>query len=348
MLSRVADSIYWMSRYVERAENVARFIDVNLNLALDVGPEMERHWDPLIYTTGDHDDFQKRYPEGTQQNVIQFLTFDTQNPNSILCCLRTARENARTVRDMISSPMWEELNKFFLLVKTASQPQVLGSPFDFFAQIKLSAYTLDGAVQSTLSHNEAWHFHRMGQLIERADKTSRILDVKYYLLLPQVSDVGTQLDTNQWSALLKSASALEMYRKAHGRMTPQQVAEFLLLDREFPRAVRFCVSRAEHSLLTITGGTRGNFENRAEQYLGRLRSELDYTNIDEIFATGLHEFIDQFQGKMNEVGNAISDTFFAVEPIIKPSKVTRKSYGKSTSLPENIRQNEDASNQAQG
>ncbi len=348
MLSRVADSIYWMSRYVERAENVARFIDVNLNLALDVGPEMERHWDPLIYTTGDHDDFQKRYPEGTQQNVIQFLTFDTQNPNSILCCLRTARENARTVRDMISSPMWEELNKFFLLVKTASQPQVLGSPFDFFAQIKLSAYTLDGAVQSTLSHNEAWHFHRMGQLIERADKTSRILDVKYYLLLPQVSDVGTQLDTNQWSALLKSASALEMYRKAHGRMTPQQVAEFLLLDREFPRAVRFCVSRAEHSLLTITGGTRGNFENRAEQYLGRLRSELDYTNIDEVFATGLHEFIDQFQGKMNEVGNAISDTFFAVEPIIKPSKATRKSYGKSTSLPESGGQTQDASSQSQG
>jgi uncharacterized alpha-E superfamily protein len=348
MLSRVADSIYWMSRYVERAENVARFIDVNLNLALDVGPEMERHWDPLIYTTGDHDDFQKRYPEGTQQNVIQFLTFDTQNPNSILCCLRTARENARTVRDMISSPMWEELNKFFLLVKTASQPQVLGSPFDFFAQIKLSAYTLDGAVQSTLSHNEAWHFHRLGQLIERADKTSRILDVKYYLLLPQVSDVGTQLDTNQWAALLKSASALEMYRKAHGRMTPQQVAEFLLLDREFPRAVRFCVSRAEHSLLEITGGTRGNFDNRAEQYLGRLRSELDYTNIDEIFDTGLHEFIDQFQVKMNEVGNAISDTFFAVEPIIKPPKATRKSYGKSTSLPETSGQKQDTNNQSQG
>ena len=320
MLSRVADSIYWMSRYVERAENVARFIDVNLNLALDVGPEMERHWDPLIYTTGDHAEFQKRYPEGSQQNVIQFLTFDAQNPNSIFCCLRTARENARTVRDMISSPMWEELNKFYLLVKTASQPQVLASPFDFFAQIKLSAYTLGGVVQSTLSRNEAWHFHRMGQLIERADKTSRILDVKYFLLLPQVSDVGTQLDTNQWSALLKSASALEMYRKTHGRMTPHQVAQFLLLDREFPRAVRFCVGRAEDSLLTITGGTSGNFDNRAEQFLGRLRAELDYTNIDEIFETGLHEFIDQFQEKLNGVGQAISDTFFSVEPIVNPQK----------------------------
>ena len=347
MLSRVANSIYWMSRYVERAENVARFIDVNLNLSLDVGPEMERHWDPLIYTTGDHDDFQKRYPEGTQQNVIHFLTFDTENPNSILCCLRTARENARTVRDMISSTMWEELNKFFLLVKTASQPQVLGSPFDFFAQIKLSAYTLDGAVQSTLSHNEAWHFHRMGQLIERADKTSRILDVKYYLLLPQVSDVGTQLDTNQWSALLKSASALEMYRKAHGRMTPQQVADFLLLDREFPRAVRFCVGRAEQSLLTITGGTRGNFDNRAEQYLGRLRAELDYTNIDEIFATGLHEFIDKFQEKLNGVGLAISDTFFAIEPEVKPVKPARKPLATSAALPAASVQKQELGDQSQ-
>ena len=320
MLSRVADSIYWMSRYVERAENVARFIDVNLNLSLDVGPEMDRHWDPLIYTTGDHAEFQEKYPEGTQNNVIQFLTFDTENPNSILCCLRSARENARTVRDMISSPMWEEMNKFYLMVKTASQAQVLGSPFDFFSHIKLSAYTLDGVVQSTLSHGEAWHFHRMGQLIERADKTSRILDVKYFLLLPQVSDVGTQLDTNQWAALLKSASALEMYRKAHGRITPRQVAEFLLMDREFPRAVRYCVGNAEQSLLSITGGTRGNFVNRAEQRLGRLRSELDYTNIEEIFAVGLHEFIDQFQEKLNGVGGAISDTFFAVEPDVKPVK----------------------------
>lgn len=340
MLSRVADSIYWMSRYVERAENVARFIDVNLNLALDVGPEMERHWDPLIYTTGDHEAFKERYPGGTQSNVIQFLTFDTENPNSILCCLRSARENARTVRDMISSPMWEEMNKFYLSVKTASQPQVLGSPFDFFGQIKLSAYTLDGVVQSTMSHGEAWHFHRMGQMIERADKTSRILDVKYYLLLPQVSDVGTQLDTNQWAALLKSASALEMYRKAHGRITPQQVAEFLLMDREFPRAVRFCVGHAEQSLLMITGGARGNFTNRAEQRLGRLRAELDYTNIEEIIAMGLHEFIDQFQEKLNQVGIAISETFFASQPEAKSPKSQRQTQSNGEQKQESTSQSQ--------
>lgn len=317
MLSRVAESIYWMSRYVERAENVARFIDVNLNLSLDIGPEMDRNWDPLIYTTGDHTEFQKRYPDASQQNVIQFLTFDAENPNSILSCLRAARENARTVRDIISSPMWEEMNKFYLSVKTALQPQVLGSPFDFFTQIKLSAYTLAGVIQSTLSHGEAWHFHRMGQSIERADKTSRILDVKYFLLLPQVTDVGNQFDTNQWAALLKSASALEMYRKAHGRIVPLRVAEFLLMDREFPRSVRFCVDNAEDSLLLITGGTRGNFLNPAEQRMGRLRSELSYTTIEEILAGGLHEFIDQFQEKINGVGDAISTTFFATQSTAK-------------------------------
>ena len=324
MLSRVADSIYWMSRYVERAENVSRFIDVNLNLSLDLGPEMERHWDPLILTTGDHEAFKKRYSEATQENVVRFLTFDVENPNSILSCVRAARESARTVRDMISSPMWEELNKFYLLVVTATQAQVLGSPFEFFTQIKQSGYTLDGVTQSTLSHGEAWHFHRMGQMIERADKTSRILDVKYYLLLPQVSDVGTQLDTNQWAALLKSASALEMYRKAHGRITPKQVAEFLILDREFPRAVRFCVSKAEDSLLAITGGVQGEFQDRAEQRLGRLRSELDYTGIEEVFQVGLHEFIDQFQTKLNAVGGAIFDTFLAAEPLEESASVSRQ------------------------
>lgn len=322
MLSRVADSIYWMSRYIERAENIARFIDVNLNLAIDLGPEMERQWDPLIYTSGDHEAFRARYADTNQSNVLQFLTFDETNPNSILSCLQSARENARTVRDMISSPMWEELNKFYLLARSATQAQVLDSPLDFFTRIIQMGYQLDGATQSTMSHNEAWHFHRLGEMLERADKTSRILDVKYYLLLPQASDIGTPIDTNQWAALLKSASALEMYRKEHGRITPAQVAEYLILNRDFPRAMRFCLIRAEQSLLAITGGATGIFRNRAEQRLGRLRSELDYTSIDEIMQTGLHEFIDQFQVRINAVGEAIFETFFATKPI-EPTAVEK-------------------------
>ncbi len=316
MLSRVADSIYWMARYVERADNVARFIDVNLNLSLDLGPEVARQWDPLVRTTGDQKAFTDRYGQPSQENVIQFLTFDEENSNSILSCLRMARENARTVRDMLSSPMWEELNKFYLMVRDAKHDQsVSASSFDFFGRVKLGATLLDGVAESTMSRGEAWHFRLLGQSIERADKTSRILDVKYYLLLSSVADVGGPVDTNQWAALLKSASALEMYRKKHGRLGPAQVAEFLILDRDFPRAMHFCLIRAEESLLSITGSPAGTFRTPAEQRLGRLRAELDYANIQEIFNTGLHEFIDAFQTKLNQAGEAISETFFAVQPV---------------------------------
>lgn len=312
MLSRVANSIYWMSRYVERAENVARFIDVNLNISLDFGTGAAGHWAPLIHATGDQEQFYSRYPAADQESVLQFLTFDRDNPNSILSCLSTARENARTVRDMISAAMWEELNKFYLTVRSATPARVLESPFDFFPHIKLAAHTLAGVTESSLSRGESWHFHRLGQMLERADKTSRILDVKYFQLLPGEDVWGTQLDTNQWAALLKSASALEMYRKAVGRIAPRGVAEFLILDREFPRAIRFCLLRAETSLLAITGGEHGSFQNRAEQQLGRLRNDLDYTNIEEILQQGLHEFIDRFQRQVNVVGDAIFETFFAL------------------------------------
>ncbi len=322
MLSRVADSIFWMSRYIERSENVARFIDVNLHLTLDVGAESDSQWAPLIYTTGDHEVFEERYVRYTQQNVIDFLTFDVENSNSIVSCLRTARENARTVRDMISSAMWEELNKFYLTVKSDKARQMaIDAPYDFFNQIKLLSCLFQGVTDGTMSHGEPWHFARMGRLVERADKTSRILDVKYYVLLPSVAEVGTPLDTIQWSALLESATALEMYRKRFGRITPKQVAEFLMLDREFPRAMHFCLIKAEESLLEITGGRHGTFRTPAEQHVGRLRSELDYAQIDEIINAGLHEFIDNFQTKLNRVDEAISETFFAQRPVgQKPSQ----------------------------
>jgi uncharacterized alpha-E superfamily protein len=327
MLSRVAESIYWMSRYTERAEDVARFIDVNLNLSLDLGPEMAHQWAPLIFTTGDQEKFQEHYGDASPQNVIQFLTFDEQNPNSIISCLRTARENARQVRDMISSAMWEELNKFYLVVRDAQKSDdVSVSPFDFFGRIKLGGSLLEGVAAATMSRGEAWHFRRLGRSIERADKTSRILDVKYYLLLPSTADVGTPLDTVQWAALLKSASALEMYRKKYGRITPVQVAEFLVLDCNFPRAMHYCLIRAEQSLLSISGSAPGTFRNPAEQHLGRLRAELDYANMQEIIQHGLHEFIDAFQVKMNLVGTAIHETFFAHQPLAAEPQATQVQF----------------------
>ena len=314
MLSRVADSIFWMSRYIERAENVARFIDVNLNLLLDVGVQGSSQWAPLVYTTGDHEEFEARFDEATQENVIRFLTFDTENPNSIASCLASARENARASREMISSQMWEELNKFYLLVRDARNDALaVNSPYGFFDKIKRAGYSLEGVTNGTMSHGEAWNFGRLGQMIERADKTSRILDVKYYLLLPQASDVGTPLDMRQWATLLRSASALEMYRKVHGRLSPKSVAAFLLLNREFPRAIHYCVQEAERSLLTISGGSGNSFRIRSEQLLGRLRAEFGYADMEDIMNNGMHEFIDALQAKLNTVGIAISEDFFGAE-----------------------------------
>jgi uncharacterized alpha-E superfamily protein len=317
MLSRTADSIFWMSRYIERAENVARFIDVNMQLTMDLGTDgLRDQWAPLVVTTGDDAQFTELYGQPNQQKAMEFLTFDERNPNSILSCLQKARENARTVREMISSAMWEELNKFYLMVRSArTNPNIWDSAYEFFYEVKLRSHLLEGITVATMSHGEAWHFARMGRLLERADKTSRILDVKYYVLLPTVDEVGTPLDTVQWSALLESASALEMYRKRFGRIMPTQVADFLILDREFPRAIHFCLIKAEDSLLSITGVQKGHFRSTAEKRLGRLRSQLDYTQVGEIIEQGLHEFIDAFQVQLNLVGEAIHETFFALRPV---------------------------------
>src|SRR2546425_4270247 len=169
MLSRVADSIYWMSRYVERAENVARFIDVNLQLMLDSSfGQLEQQWKPLVSTTGDDEAFEKRYGEATQPNVIRFLTFDGENPNSILSCLRAARENARTVREIISSEMWLQLNKFFLMVNNAASSQKgLESPPAFFTEVKLASHLFTGVTDDTMTHGEACNFCRLGRKLER-------------------------------------------------------------------------------------------------------------------------------------------------------------------------------------
>jgi uncharacterized alpha-E superfamily protein len=323
MLSRVADNIYWLNRYIERAENVARFIDVNLHLMLDLPSESQQQWEPLVTTTGDRDIFEENFGEYTRENAIQFLTFDPDYPSSILGCVHRARENARSVREVISSEMWEQVNRFFLMVQEAafSDFDVMFEPHEFFKEVKMSGHLFEGIMDSTMAHNEAWHFGRLGRFLERADKTSRILDVKYFIILPDVSYVGTPFDNLQWAALLRSASALEVYRKTWGRIDPRKVVEFLVLDTEFPRAIRFCVSRAEESLRSITGSAHGTFANRAEQLLGRLRAELDFASTEEIVSTGLHEFLDGLQAWLNEVGETIYGAFFAARPVPSADEV---------------------------
>lgn len=315
MLSRVADSIYWMSRYVERVENIGRFIDVTLNIMLDLPVGTPEQWLPLVMATGDHDWFHKKYGEATQQNVIQFLTFDREYSHSILSSLTAARENARSIRETISSEMWEQLNQFYYFVRDAARSGSLpNNPHDFFHEVKMSSHLFEGITDHTMSHNEGWHFRRLGQYVERADKTSRILDVKYFVLLPTAGDVGTPVDDLQWSAVLRSVSGFEMYLKRQHVIHPDRVVEFLLLDREFPRAIRFCVNEAEESLRAISGTAPGKVTNLAEERMGELSTELANASVDVIIRGGLHEFLDSLQTKLNGIGDAVYSTFIALRP----------------------------------
>jgi len=309
LLSRVADSVYWMARYIERAENVARFIGVNLNLQIDLPLAPSQQWQPLVETSGDATVFKERFGNATQAKVIEWLAYDTENLSSIASCLRFARENARSVRETISSEMWAQVNSMYLTIQTQRSLPEPERMLDAFREIRMGCHLFEGVTDATMSHNEAWHFMRLGRMLERADKTSRILDVKYFMLLPSIRDVGTPYDDIHWSAVLKSVSGFEMYRKKYGRITPSDVVDFLVMDNEFPRAVRFCIKSASESLQSITGTPIGAFRYRSEQLMGQLRAELDFTSVETVLRSGLHEYLDRLQLKMNGIDEGLRDDF---------------------------------------
>lgn len=314
MLSRVAESIYWMNRYIERAENYARFIDVNLHITMDRPPGMPEQWQPLVKTTGDDALFTELYGEQYQaEDVIRFLTFDTRNWNSILSCLTQARENGRGVREIISSEMWMQINELYLLL----QEKVKGiesrqeSLSDFFRHIKLGSHLYNGIMDSTLSRTESWHWGNIGRLIERADKTARVIDMKYFYILPSVQDVGSPVDMIHWGALLRSTSGFEMYRKFRGKLDVVKIIDFLVFDRDFPRSIYFCLAEMEKSLNAIGSRDVPGFSNPAEKELGKIKSRLTYMDAQDIFETGLHEFMDDFQLQLIHLGNAVYQAYFA-------------------------------------
>jgi uncharacterized alpha-E superfamily protein len=323
VLSRVGDAIYWASRYVERAENVARFIEVNLNSMLETPILQRTSWRPLVMTTGDQEYFDRSHSgETNAEAVAWFLTFDPTYPNSILSSLAQARDNARTVREIISREMWQELNEFYLMVKQASRdPFRVGEMGDFLRRVKLSGIHYEGVTNATLSRGEAWSFARLGRLLERADKTSRILDVKYYALLPAAALRDAAVDQAGWGALLNSVSALQMYRQHHHVTNPADVARFLLLNRQFPRSILYCVSEAQLSLHAITGTPLKSSAHRGERLLGRLQANLSYTSIEDVMEQGLHHYIDWLQRSLNDVGEAIQTGFFGYAPAA-PSATT--------------------------
>jgi uncharacterized alpha-E superfamily protein len=317
LLSRAADSVYWMARYIERTENIARFIGVNLHLQLDLPMEPAHQWQPIIDTTGDTEAFRQRYGEATQTSVIQFLALDTANANSIYSCLWAARENARSIRETISSEMWEQINSMYLQIQSQRSRFDPEWVTETLRTIRLSCHMFQGITDATMSHNEAWRFLRLGRDLERADKTSRILDVKYFYLLPSTS-VGTPYDDIHWSAVLKSVSGFEMYRQKHGRILPLDIVEFLVFDREFPRSIHYCVRSAEESLYAITGTPVGSCRYLSKRLMGPLSAELGITPVDKVIDYGLHEYLDGLQIKMNAIDNGLLKDFFTWRSLAQP------------------------------
>lgn len=321
MLSRVADSLYWLARYMERADNLARLVDVNLQLLLDFkdldNDKLKEHWDPVIRSTGDEETFYGIHDEATSQTVTDFMTFERRNPNSVISCIMAARENARMVRDQISSELWESLNDLYLFLKSAEAKNLWESgAYEFFDHIKENSLHFQGLVAATLPRNECYDFLMVGKYIERADKTSRMLDVKYHILLPKVQDVGGAVDTAQWVALLRAASAYDAYHTRYlAHIEPAHVAEFLIFSETFPRSLRFCAQELNARLHNISGCPMSTYSNVAEKLAGKLLSDLTFSSIEDVIQYGMHEWLDYCQERLNEIGQSTYQAYMFQKPV---------------------------------
>jgi len=299
-----------MSRQIERAENLARFLEVTHNLTLDQPMDMMDAWMPLIEATGETEEFEKRYETADADTVTQFLAFDSEYPNSMLSSLRQARENARGVRESLSTEAFEQINEFYHFVDAASKLPSLESPSDFFDSVRRIAIQWNGVLDCTMSHNARWHYANVGRLTERADKTSRILDVKYFNLLPRVEHVGTAIDDLQWSVLLLAISGFEAYRRKHHLVEIEQVVNFFLFNRDFPRSVLYCVASTDASLDEIQKRSNKDTPSLARYRVAQLQHRLSQTSVKEVLAGGMHEFIDALQVELNLIGDAMNHDFF--------------------------------------
>jgi uncharacterized alpha-E superfamily protein len=268
---------------------------------------------PIVQASGDDAAFFKLHATATGPAVTEFLVFQPENPNSIVQCISQARENARMVRDQITVDLWEELNTLYLFARSPEARDIWRrSPSDFFARIKASSLLIIGISNSTLTRNEGWWFIQVGKFIERADKTSRILDVRFQSL-PERGAPGTisQAEAVEWSAILHSCSAWDAYKAAYGAdVHPRHVAELLVLNEDFPRSVRFCAEELSTALRRLSGATEGRFANDVERHSGRLLAELRFSTGDELFERGLHRYLDELQGKLNQIGDALFNAYF--------------------------------------
>jgi uncharacterized alpha-E superfamily protein len=318
MLSRIANSLYWMSRYLERMDNTARLIEINVLHMLEVEDSLsEAHqWKPLLEISLGEMAYAALHPTGevTAKRLIHFMTQEKTNPGSIYNSLKSARENARIVRDRISKEMWEAINELWLQVENLLQnPLVPERSPAFYKMVRNEVARFHGLAESTMLRGEAFGFYELGLYIERADMTCRILDVKYHLILPDLAMVGSPLDYYQWVALLKSISGLEAYRrKFHSGLRPADVANFVIFDRHFPRSLRYLVDAIYQALKSV--GTQ-SIRSHSFQEMSRLLEEFEHSDGEEVFSHGLHEFLKDFIAQLALLNRAIHEDYFELRLI---------------------------------
>ena len=308
MLSRTADHLFWMSRYIERAENLARLLDVTWQMSM-VPQSLQaanQNWNAVLVLNSLEEKFAERYREVNADNVLRFMVCDADNPSSIHACLRMSRENAHAVRGTITAEMWETINSTWLEVRGQSFDQLgVSGVGEFFEWVKTRSSLSRGVTLGTLLQDEAFHFIRLGTLLERADNTARILDVKYHVLEPLDAEEGVT-DFYQWGALLRSVSAFEVYRKAYRDViTPERVAELLILRMDMPRSLHFCLNGVVKNLALIANRESAETSRLA----GLLHSQLHYARIEDILDEGLHEYLTNFMDRIYEIGDGVSRDF---------------------------------------
>jgi uncharacterized alpha-E superfamily protein len=322
MLSRVAEALYWMARYIERAEDLTRLLAVNFNALLETQPEEARQgWEPLVAMSGDEDLFYSLYPEASARALSEFLLWHPANPNAVTASVTRARENARSVREQISSEMWGQINRLYFLLRDVNREAVLTSPSEFFGQVRDGSQAFQGITAATMTHSEPYQFVQLGLHLERADKTARILDAKY-LYITRLEDHSAETAL-QLIALLRSCSAFEPFRRtALGMLTSQHVAEFLLLDQDFPRAVQFCLNRSLYALGQVGGDTnnRQPGQDQPNRSLGRLRSELEYMSILDVLGDKMDPFLNSLLIRLNGIGVEVARTYFTTRVILPDSR----------------------------
>jgi uncharacterized alpha-E superfamily protein len=323
VLSRVAESMYWMSRYIERAEDITRMLSVNFDAMLESGLEDEQlGWLALIVASADVDMFHSCYDQVNATNVTEFLLWHPSNANAVLACINRARENARSIREQISSEMWAHINRLYFLGREMDRAEVLRGPHQFFAQIRDGSQAFQGITMATLTHGEPYEFIQLGKYIERASETVRTLDMKYGVV--NLLREGSPEANIQLVAMLKSCSAFEPFRRSYAeQLQAWRVAEYLLLSREFPRAVSFCL---DHCLICInaisgtsTSGTRPPMSAQLtapQRAFGRICAELEYLDIQSVLGTHFHEYLHQLLQRIDHAGEEVSRTFFNTQVIL--------------------------------